>query len=236
MAEISIQKLWEIYCKRLRKEKQSNIYRERERVVCKTSPKSKNENNDYKRRYRNEAAEVRQYNKGSKYNSDNSRDSTTAYDKPKREPERRKNERANSDISPLITRNYKSYERKSYEHHPNFSELIKMYMMRKFMSVSFLAEKAGVDDKTISRLRNEPYYTATIEIIVAVCLGLELKFEESREMVYTAGFVFRDKGKTKYYKFLLEECSGKYTVDECNDFLVSNGLKPLTRPKKDKTK
>lgn len=111
-----------------------------------------------------------------------------------------------------------------------FGEGVKFFLKREGMTQEDLAEKIGVTPETISRLCRDVYNTS-INLAIAVCVGFHLLPYESRSLISRLGYTLDGCSPSiKAYRMIIDifYMSG---VAECNSFLISKGLKPLTNLK-----
>ena len=105
------------------------------------------------------------------------------------------------------------------------SATLLVHMERTGITEEALAEKAQVSPKTISRMRNEQH--VSIESFIAVCIGLQLHPILSSDMIGKSDHRF-SPGNTAHvaYQILLFE-HYRSSIFECNEWLISQGFKPL---------
>ena len=110
---------------------------------------------------------------------------------------------------------------------PNsFTGTLKALMDWSDITVEKLSEASAVGAKTIQRMRNEEGYRATLETVIAVCVGMKLPPMASQYLVGKAGFALQNSEKHCTYFLIL---NGYYShgIHKCNELLVSLGLDPL---------
>jgi len=96
------------------------------------------------------------------------------------------------------------------------------------MTEEELAWEAGLSEKTIQRLRNQEPDSVTIETVVQLCIGMQLPPQLSSILMRCSGNSFMMTEQHIMYQFLLNSCYTS-TLDECNEMLESQNLKPLGR-------
>ncbi len=96
------------------------------------------------------------------------------------------------------------------------------------MTEEDLAEAAGINEKTIQRLRNTEPENVTIETVVQLCIGMKLPPPLSRCLLRASGKNFMMTEQHLMYQFLLDSCYHN-TIYECNAMLEAQNLKPLGR-------
>ena len=96
------------------------------------------------------------------------------------------------------------------------------------MTEEELAHQAEIDVRTLQRLRCDPYQNPTIETMMLLCIAMKLPPTISRALLAKAGIVLRSGERDFMYEFLLD---GYYThsIEECNEVLVDQGIKPLSK-------
>ena len=107
-----------------------------------------------------------------------------------------------------------------------FGNVLSAVMVTSKTTNEKLAEKIGVDDKTISRYRNDGVDNIPLENIIKICLVLALPPLLSRILIERSSHTLSTSEKHLHYSLLLELFSGAST-DECNQFLEGIGKKPL---------
>jgi len=96
------------------------------------------------------------------------------------------------------------------------------------MTEEELAWESGLSEKTIQRLRNQEPDSVTIETVVQLCIGMQLPPQLSSILMRCSGNNFMMTEQHIMYQFLLGSCYTS-TLDECNEMLESQNLKPLGR-------
>ena len=96
------------------------------------------------------------------------------------------------------------------------------------MTEEDLAEAAGINEKTIQRLRNTEPENVTIETVVQLCIGMKLPPPLSRCLLRASGKNFMMTEQHLMYQFLLDSCYHN-TIYECNAMLEAQNLKHLGR-------
>lgn len=111
----------------------------------------------------------------------------------------------------------------------DFPDALVTIMKWRDITVEKLAEEAGLDAKTITRLRNPTDdYTVKKETLIAVCIGLHIPPPLSSELFEKAGIRLNSTELDLTYRFLLNYC-WQYTLEDCNVYLAEQNKKPLGR-------
>ncbi|MDD4011184.1 MAG: XRE family transcriptional regulator [Sphaerochaetaceae bacterium] len=92
-----------------------------------------------------------------------------------------------------------------------------------------LAERSGMDSKTIRNMINIPTHELKLESVIALCIGLRLPFTLSIKLIKSAGlsFMYSNPNHMAYETLLMY--FGKWTIEQCNKCLIEQGAKPLNR-------
>ncbi len=118
------------------------------------------------------------------------------------------------------------YER-SKQHNKAFDVIVTEIMTEKSYTVEDLAEKSGIDTRTISRLRSgkikskngEREYLPHVKTIIAFCIACDLDMLMAITLLESLGLSFKRRSEIHYaYCYLITNCRGK-SIDECNDVL-----------------
>lgn len=109
---------------------------------------------------------------------------------------------------------------------PSFSAALRFLMKRAHVTIEELEERSYISSRTISRLRTEERSEYSIDQVVAICVALHLPPWLSRLMIQRAGLLLRHTVQHQAYQFILD-CLFMNSVDEVQQFLVTNGCKPL---------
>lgn len=94
------------------------------------------------------------------------------------------------------------------------------------MTEEDIAGYCETDVRTIQRLRNDDDQNPTIETIIQLCLAMQLPPQISRVLVSKGGYQLRANNKDFMYGLLLDGCY-LYSLEECNQMLIDQGIKPL---------
>lgn len=105
----------------------------------------------------------------------------------------------------------------------SFSEILKILMKKKHITIEQMAEEAGVNPRTIGRYL-QGSSTPNLRIAVTICVVLKLDLMQSEIFLGALGLKLRltERADCAYAK-LLSEHRG-LTVQECNRLLCSYGL------------
>lgn len=119
-----------------------------------------------------------------------------------------------------------------------FSEQLKEHMKRACVTVEWLSEATGLNEKTIQRLRNANIEHMKLKYVIAVCIALELSYPDSLNLISSAGYVLRkDVEIERIYDYLIshiDEISNNTDIPLvviCNQKLVEFGYDPLSELK-----
>ncbi|MBU5300473.1 helix-turn-helix transcriptional regulator [Clostridium sporogenes] len=107
-----------------------------------------------------------------------------------------------------------------------FTDTLVAHMKRKHCTVDKLAELSLIGPKTIQRMRNDEDYSATLENVVAICIGLQLHPIFSKDLLKKAGLGFKNTEKQITYQLLIDSCYNE-SIHYCNEILQGNGFEPL---------
>ncbi len=108
----------------------------------------------------------------------------------------------------------------------SFSELLKKYMKEKSITVAKLAERAGVSDKTIQRMRNRDDYKPKPMTLVVICVGLQLSPLKSEQLFQICGYQFSNSEEDRAYSFVINNLY-YYSIPAINKFLTKYGIPNL---------
>ncbi|MGE5417505.1 MAG: hypothetical protein ACM3UZ_12280 [Acidobacteriota bacterium] len=102
------------------------------------------------------------------------------------------------------------------------------HMDRLKITVEELEEKSLINTKTIQRIRNDERYQPKLTTVVALCIGLQLSPILSNDMITKAGMSFRVTEEHIIYQMLLHSYY-RNSIYECNEILMANNFKPLSK-------
>lgn len=108
----------------------------------------------------------------------------------------------------------------------NFSSTLDAIIGWSEMTEEELAEAADMSEKTIQRLRNSEPDNVSIETVVQLCIGMKLPPVLSGWKLRASGKNFMMTEQHVMYQFLLNSCY-YMSINECNDMLLAQNLKPL---------
>lgn len=108
----------------------------------------------------------------------------------------------------------------------NFSGALDALIGWSEMTEEELAEAADMSEKTIQRLRNSEPDNVSIETVVQLCIGMKLPPVLSGCLIRASGKNFMMTEQHIMYQFLLNSCY-HMGINECNDMLLAQNLKPL---------
>ena len=108
-----------------------------------------------------------------------------------------------------------------------FNDSLVFLMKWKGITVERLAEKALVSAKTIQRMRNEQEHGWDLDLVIAVCIGLQLPPSLSNLLLEKTGhkLMVGEKGMT-YSHLLATRYQG--TIHEVNEYLETTGYSRLS--------
>lgn len=88
--------------------------------------------------------------------------------------------------------------------------------------------KIDVNPKTIQRLRSGENKNPDSKTVVAICIAMRLHPDLSFHLISEAGLNFKLTEEDLTYKFLIRSCY-THSIDECNNLLISQGYKSLSK-------
>ena len=94
------------------------------------------------------------------------------------------------------------------------------------MSQNEIAERSGVDVKTIQRLKNGETRNPDIKTIICLCIGMQLYPEISYALINESSYRLGNSQRDIAYKFILNTCY-TMTIDECNKHLQTFGVEAV---------
>ena len=102
------------------------------------------------------------------------------------------------------------------------------HMERLGVTVEDLEELSHVSDRTIKDIRSNRCGSLELSFFVAICLGLKLEPPYSLDLIRKTRYQFDASPEGTMYLLLITTMyyAG---VDACNEKLIENGFKPLTR-------
>ena len=110
----------------------------------------------------------------------------------------------------------------------DFGYTLKQLMKWNGVSVQALADRSLVSTKTIQRMRNREDYQASIETIIALCIGMQLPPPVSHRFLELAGYQIRySSDLLATYDLILDEYY-KSGIQTCNELLLAMEFKELT--------
>lgn len=113
-----------------------------------------------------------------------------------------------------------------------FSEELGQLMDENGYTCQTLATKAALSERTIRRMKCEDDYRPTKEMIIAVCVAMELGFNESMRLLRMSPFRLQENSPIDVVYLLILKYEGKYSVREWNKVLLDMGEKPLSSLRK----
>ena len=111
----------------------------------------------------------------------------------------------------------------------SFAQTLNKLMEKQGLTIKDLADKSGISEKQITRLRKGKTENPELETVVALAIGLDVPKIVSMEFLKIAGYKLRrDKQEHLMYDFFLDDVWSP-TVAECNEILAAMNFKPLTK-------
>ena len=109
----------------------------------------------------------------------------------------------------------------------DFGYTLNQLMKWSKVNVKTLSSFSLISTKTIQRMRNSKDYQASIETIIALCVGMQLPPPVSRKFLEFAGFQIRYSSELiSVYDYILDE----YYINgifACNELLKALGFNDL---------
>ncbi|MCD8131928.1 MAG: hypothetical protein LUE16_11765 [Lachnospiraceae bacterium] len=102
------------------------------------------------------------------------------------------------------------------------------HMKRLGITKEKLEELSNVSVSTIQRIRSKEGFQATLQSVIALCVGMSLDPELSEDMVDKAGYRLRSTPEHTMYKIILRNMY-MASIDTCNAALVASKMPPLTK-------
>ena len=113
------------------------------------------------------------------------------------------------------------------EHKPyTFGQALCMCMEEVKVTVANLADKTGISERQIGRMRNDEAKDVCFRTIIALCVALNLVSETAERLLNLKRYTLNcDEPYVQVCKMFLEV---SITVEDCNEILKSFGFEPLT--------
>jgi DNA-binding Xre family transcriptional regulator len=109
----------------------------------------------------------------------------------------------------------------------SFGSALVLLMEKKEYTNESLAETISVSSKTIQRMRNDSKQEYEINTVIAICVGLQLFPQISREMLEMAGITLKNTERDFVYSMIIDTFY-KRPIGDCNELLISAKQPPLT--------
>jgi len=109
----------------------------------------------------------------------------------------------------------------------DFGEMMERLMKERELSSPMLAARSGMSERTIRRMKGDDMYEPTREMVIAVCVGMKLTYDESSMLIRRSAFRLRDDSPIDSVYVEILESEGEYTVAELNEALALMGMKTL---------
>lgn len=107
-----------------------------------------------------------------------------------------------------------------------FAETLFGFIDSHGITVGQAANRAGVDRRVISKIRNNPKLKPTKKTIFSFAVGIRLTEEETVELLMKAGYAFSDTSKSDLIiRYFIE--NGNYDIWEINETLHYYGQEPI---------
>ena len=109
----------------------------------------------------------------------------------------------------------------------SFADTLVVIMEKKKITRSKLAAMSTLSENTISRMRSSDDYCPTKQMVLAVCVALELSPVEAISLFEKAGLSLKlTNAQDVAYRYILYNCGG-YSIDDINDVLYDNGFETI---------
>ena len=93
---------------------------------------------------------------------------------------------------------------------------------RKWTSLRF-TQYTSLDASLYSKLKSGRRKRPDMRTIIAICVGLRLPLHIVEDLLRSAGMAFTNSLEDRAYRYLIMVMNGA-TIDECNDFLRTQGV------------
>lgn len=108
-----------------------------------------------------------------------------------------------------------------------FSGTLSVHISRSGLTIEQLAEICGISEKTIQRYKASDEIECELPTLITLCVGLKLHPILSFDLLSKAGYgSLKSSKKHTAYKMILLTMY-KCSVEQCNDYLLELGSKPL---------
>ena len=107
-----------------------------------------------------------------------------------------------------------------------FGGTLVSHMKRKGVTNEQLAEASLLSARHISRYRNNPEVSVSLEAVVAICVGLKLHPLFAFDLLKKAGYTLNDSRQHTAYRIILSSMTNR-TIYDCNECLIQDGLAPI---------
>ncbi len=102
---------------------------------------------------------------------------------------------------------------------------------REKITVEALAERSGISNRQIIRLRTGETEQPELDTIVAIAIGLDIPEDVSNLLLEVAGHkLLAYKEEHMLYKFFLSDTC-EMSIQECNEMLIASGYDKLGKEK-----
>ncbi|GEM_PF-5283850 len=104
---------------------------------------------------------------------------------------------------------------------------LRKVIKRKKWNPQKFVEKTGLTAVLYSRIKNKDDHNITLEPVIAICIGAQLSFSLSIELIQKAGYSLNGSKIHTAYKALLMS-TANISIDKANQFLISQGFKAIS--------
>lgn len=110
----------------------------------------------------------------------------------------------------------------------SFSETLLQYIKDKKLNDSDVYNRANIDRRLFSKIRNNKDYKPSKPTILALCIALKLDIDKTEDLLERAGFALSHSDKADIIvRFFIEE-KEDYTLFDVDEALISFDLKPIS--------
>lgn len=113
-----------------------------------------------------------------------------------------------------------------YSSNESFSCFIQKFIKMRKMNAQKFCNRTGLSPQIFTRLKDDKYLPS-LSSIVAICVALDISYESAERLIRIAGYAFTNSIEHSCYKIILMH-SMQISVDDANEFLVAQGLKPIS--------
>jgi len=107
----------------------------------------------------------------------------------------------------------------------SFCKVFSSYMDKRNISIKELADKTGIPERTITRMKTEINYKPSLEYVIMCCIAMRLCPPESLFLLQLAGYTLRyNNKKEKLYSILISHYYVIGTIDSCDRLMAREGI------------